>query len=205
MIYIHFKVHDARTDQPVAASVLDRVPTVVHSFHADFFEECCKRILHRGYEWMRRPPSPSSPGPGYQSSCELLKAMIQDLCVQDSPAVINDQAHVPPWHYGHLIHLMNRIRGNPREFDGIPDMARRLNVSDDYFRRIFRLAFGKSPLDALTEARIDRACMMLKSTGETIARIAEDVGYDNPHYFSRIFKQHTRQTPSGYRSTPSKL
>ena len=42
-------------------------------------------------------------------------------------------------------------------------------------------------------------------TNIQIADIAKNVGYDDPYYFSRIFKKYTGQSPSAYRNDASKL
>ena len=47
--------------------------------------------------------------------------------------------------------------------------------------------------------RITSAMNMLDNTDYSMARIAEAVGYDNPLYFSRIFKKHTGMSPSDYK------
>lgn len=199
MIYIHFKVLHAGSGMAIDPSLLAPMPTVIHSYHADYFEEVCRRILHRGYKWLQRDPPTIIDGPAYRSSCALLKALLQDICADDSPAETRDTPMIPPWHYAKLIRLMNAIQADPKQFSGIAEMAAALNVSDDYFRRIFRRTFGKSPLEALTHARIERAAMMLKSTDAPVATIAIESGYDNTHYFSRIFKQEMSVTPSEYR------
>ena len=41
---------------------------------------------------------------------------------------------------------------------------------------------------------------MLDNTKYNVTQIATAVGYDNPHYFSRLFKKHAGMTPLEYRN-----
>ena len=51
----------------------------------------------------------------------------------------------------------------------------------------------------LTGLRISRAKELLETTELRSFRIAEDVGYNDAHYFSYMFKRSTGMTPSEYR------
>ena len=53
----------------------------------------------------------------------------------------------------------------------------------------------------LTSVRIRRARELLETTDYTVSEIGALVGYDNPLYFSRIFKKQTGVSPAGYRKT----
>ena len=48
--------------------------------------------------------------------------------------------------------------------------------------------------------RIDRAAQMLREGTYSISEIAQNVGYDNFSYFSRLFKDRTGYTPKEYRN-----
>ena len=56
-----------------------------------------------------------------------------------------------------------------------------------------------TPLQFIEQQRIDRARQLLEHTGHTIATVAHQVGFDNPFYFSRRFKQATGMSPSDFR------
>ena len=48
--------------------------------------------------------------------------------------------------------------------------------------------------------RINNAKNMLDNTKYNVTPISTAVGYDNPHYFSRLFKKHAGMTPLEYRN-----
>jgi two-component system response regulator YesN len=52
----------------------------------------------------------------------------------------------------------------------------------------------------LNRRRIDRAQEMLVSTDMTAKEISFHVGYENPNYFSRVFKAYTGESVSSYRN-----
>lgn len=204
MVYIHFRLRDAVTGKQLPASVLDAFPTVIQSYHAEYVEAVCKRILMRGYEWKQKDPLPPLENDTFRSSCALFKAMLQDIALDDARSTERNAPAIPPWHHARLVNLLSAVKADPKRYPGIPQMAATLNVSEDYFRRIFRKTFGISPQQALTTARIDRATLLLRSTDASIATVAAECGFDNTHYFSRIFKQVKNVTPREYRREASK-
>lgn len=76
--------------------------------------------------------------------------------------------------------------------------SRGLSVSR--FIHVFRESTGRSPKRYQTEIRMNEARMLLESTGYPVAEIALMVGYDNPLYFSRLFRAHVGMSPSAYRA-----
>ena len=79
--------------------------------------------------------------------------------------------------------------------------AEMFNISVSYFTHLFTQQFGVSPYKYLLNTRMSQAKYLLIETNMHINDIAETVGYDDPFYFSRIFKKHTGSSPSVYRKT----
>lgn len=75
-----------------------------------------------------------------------------------------------------------------------------LHLSASYFSRIFKNGTGNKFVDCLTALRIDRAKELLRNTALKSYEIADMVGYQDPHYFSYIFKKKTGASPKEYRS-----
>ncbi len=72
------------------------------------------------------------------------------------------------------------------------------NMSLTKFRTVFREQTGSSPLEYITLKRISAACRMLTQTQSSIGDISAAVGYDDPYYFSRIFKKKMGMSPKKY-------
>lgn len=81
------------------------------------------------------------------------------------------------------------------------DVARLCGCSDAYFCRQFKIAYGKTYTDFLTECRIERAKQLLKEPGYSISEISEKVGFHSFSHFSMCFRKMTGMTPSKYRGS----
>lgn len=66
--------------------------------------------------------------------------------------------------------------------------------------RLFQLHLSTTPIRWLTQKRIERACVFLASTSLSVSQVASTVGFSDPYYFSRTFKQHLGVAPRTWRS-----
>ena len=83
---------------------------------------------------------------------------------------------------------------------GVGDMAAAAAVSRSGLQRKLKQTMGITPQELLSEARIKRACQLLRQTDKPVAEIAYACGFNDPKYFSRCFKQSTGKTPSEYKN-----
>ncbi|CAM4493266.1 two-component system response regulator YesN [Paenibacillus endophyticus] len=81
------------------------------------------------------------------------------------------------------------------------EMAQIVNMSSSYFSQCFKQIVGKTYTDYLRDIRLERAKHYLINTTKTIQWIAEQVGYNDEKYFSRLFREHVGILPSDYRQT----
>lgn len=86
----------------------------------------------------------------------------------------------------------------------IEKIAEKLSVNRTYLSATFKKNTGLSIKDFLTNYRIEQACVMLKDKRKTVNEIANETGYDDPYYFSRIFKKSTGFSPTEYRNKMDK-
>lgn len=80
----------------------------------------------------------------------------------------------------------------------IGEFAASLNISVSWFTRIFKKQIGSTPHKYLTELRISKSKSLLQSN-MSIGEIAENVGFSDQLYFSRVFSQVTGVSPSKYK------
>ncbi len=72
-------------------------------------------------------------------------------------------------------------------------------LSPNHLLRNYKVLFGKTPHQQLTERRIEKAKWLLEKTGKSMIEIAMEVGLETPVSFSRLFKQQTGKSPTDYR------
>ena len=82
----------------------------------------------------------------------------------------------------------------------VEDYAASHHISINWFIHNFKNIMKITPMQYILSLRISAAKRYLDSTNKSIAEIASAVGYDNPLYFSRIFKKHTGYSPSEYKN-----
>lgn len=86
----------------------------------------------------------------------------------------------------------------------IADEIQKIGFNVDYFRRCFKEDFHKTPLEHLTQLRIELAKkMLMQNPIHSIEKIALQCGYKDIYYFSKAFKKHTNLSPDKYRKNNS--
>jgi len=83
----------------------------------------------------------------------------------------------------------------------LPKLADVFFVSEGHLSRRFHEEVGMSIGQYVRKRRIDVAAGMLAMNNESIARVAEQVGFDDPNYFCRVFRRLMGMTPTDYRKT----
>lgn len=80
------------------------------------------------------------------------------------------------------------------------EVAGYINRSPAYFSHLLSKKYNQTFREILLQVRIQKAKELLESTDENIQQIAGEVGFNQPNYFSRVFKKMTGKTPREYRN-----
>lgn len=75
-------------------------------------------------------------------------------------------------------------------------VAKASNVTDSYLSRLFTEYLGTNFTDYINRFRLNKAMILLEEKNHFIKEIAYLVGYQDPNYFSRIFRRHMGISPS---------
>lgn len=94
--------------------------------------------------------------------------------------------------------LIVALYENCKETWSIAKMAKVCSLSESTFQHQFKARFNLSPIQYLTKIRIEKAKLMMGNSRENIVTIAKKVGYQDPLYFSRIFKKHEGISPKQF-------
>lgn len=91
------------------------------------------------------------------------------------------------------------IQKNFRKKVTIEDIAQEVYLSPCYISRIFKQGLGYTLTEYLTRVRIEEAKTMLKDPRYNVMRAGKESGFDNPAYFTRVFKKNEGITPSRFK------
>jgi transcriptional regulator GlxA family with amidase domain len=81
----------------------------------------------------------------------------------------------------------------------VATLAARASISPSHFFALFKRQIGCAPIDYFIRLRMQHACRLLDETVMSVKEVAATLGYEDPFYFSRIFKSVNRVAPSEYR------
>jgi AraC-like DNA-binding protein len=100
---------------------------------------------------------------------------------------------------GRIEASMDYMREHLHQAHPLSHYAKMAGFSVSRFSEAFRRHCGVSPMTYLAELRIQRACEMLDNTELRIGEIAEQMGFSDTLYFSRLFRKHAGMPPTAYR------
>ena len=86
----------------------------------------------------------------------------------------------------------------------VATLAAKANFSPSHYFVLFKRRIGSAPIDYFTRMRMQRACRLLCDTNLSVKEVAAKLGYDDPFYFSRVFKSVNHLAPSDYRAAQLK-
>lgn len=79
------------------------------------------------------------------------------------------------------------------------ELTAELGLSSTYFCRLFKQRMDQAPIDYFIRLKIQRACQYLDFSDIAVQEVATVLGYDDPYYFSRVFKRIMGVSPLRYR------
>ena len=80
----------------------------------------------------------------------------------------------------------------------VEELAREMGMSRVHLYKKISTLTGKSPIEFIRLLRLKRATQYLAESQLTIAEIAYKLGFNNPKYFSKYFKEEFGILPSEY-------
>lgn len=81
----------------------------------------------------------------------------------------------------------------------LEELAHHAGLSASRFSALFKAQTGTPPVEHHIGLRIQAACRLLSTTGMSVKEICNCLGYNDPLYFSRLFKKIMGSSPSAYR------
>lgn len=98
-----------------------------------------------------------------------------------------------------MIEAEETMRANVFKGISLTSLSRELGLSSVQFTRRFKAAFQVTPLEYMTEIKLNYARVLLVESSLTLSEIAAECGYENGFYLSRLFSKKMNMSPSQYR------
>ena len=104
-----------------------------------------------------------------------------------------------PYVISEISALVQQINSNPASQIKVEEYIAKSGLGKDRFMHLFREGVGKPLHRYITETRLKEAKRLLKYSSLSISQISYSVGYDDPLYFSRLFKKYYYVSPKQVR------
>jgi two-component system, response regulator YesN len=121
----------------------------------------------------------------YEEMPQTYCKMVQELALATLPSLIRE--------------AVTYIRFNIDQPLSLSRIADTLGVHPSYLSRAFKKELGMTLTDYINKLRIEEAKYLLDSANASVTEAALSVGYNDPHYFSKVFTRLEQVTPQEYR------
>ena len=111
---------------------------------------------------------------------------------------VRSKESAPNW-YDAIKDAIEYVSENYAADLSVADLARRANLSESQFTRIFRRQTETSPAQYIVQTRINAARTLLETTDKLLTDIAAETGFYDHAHFVKTFKRIVGTTPSRYR------
>lgn len=101
--------------------------------------------------------------------------------------------------------LIDHIRANLARPISVAEVARVGGCSEATVQRLFRRWTGRSVLSWVQQQKMEEAALLLRTTGYRVGEVAAAVGFEDPLYFSRVFKATFSLAPRAYAADEIRL
>jgi AraC-like DNA-binding protein len=129
--------------------------------------------------------------------CRSIATALVALCWEmgeNSGEALAADSGAPDWLARGLRYLERNLSAD------IGEVAHKVGVSPAQFRRGFRQWTGMAPRDYLQQQRLRAARLLLETTNQPVAAIAQQTGFASASHFTRFWQQHHGHTPSQHRT-----
>lgn len=134
-----------------------------------------------------------------QESCKLSTLRVRALFASLLEEIVTSAMRYGQQEDGRVIEdAVNFLHENYMKDITISQLAQFYDMDIKRFSYIFNKNVGVPALTYLTNLRLNQAKKLLKTSQYTVAQVAENVGYNDNYYFSRLFKKQTGLSPTSF-------
>jgi YesN/AraC family two-component response regulator len=96
--------------------------------------------------------------------------------------------------------IINTVDFNLQEKLTLASLAKQFNVNPNYLSGLFKRETGQTLTDYINAKRLQHAGALLRSSGAYIQEVAEQCGFLDVNYFTRLFKRYYNKSPREFRN-----
>lgn len=139
-----------------------------------------------------------------QTSPFMLKSLVMKLLVllhreinEESPNVDSHEFSFKSREKKELVEGITKyLNENYVQDISLYTLSKNMYLSPVYISKIFKEVMGDSPINYLIQIRLSKAKELLENSKLSIKNIAKMVGYDDPYYFSKLYKKYYGISPN---------
>jgi len=98
-----------------------------------------------------------------------------------------------------IVKLMDDMERSPEKPIGYTEWCRQCGLEKSHFYKLFKRETGMTPTAYLLKIKMKKAAILLQDSRQSITSIAEGLGYDSIHYFSKQFTSYYGISPTVFR------
>ncbi|MBD2840234.1 AraC family transcriptional regulator [Pseudomonas sp. JM0905a] len=92
------------------------------------------------------------------------------------------------------------MRAHLHDSLNLDQLAAQFKLSRFHFAKTYRALTGHAPIQDFIQLKMAHACRLLDEGDQGVKQIAEQLGYEDVYYFSRLFRKVVGMAPSHYRA-----
>ena len=179
-----YTAHYTETEMITFHFVTEHRDAGMQAFSFENGEKIYKTFLQAEELWRARAP-------GYRLyAMSALYTVLGMICQKET------HAQLPP-HFLRAVSVLNSCYTDSRL--NLGEVCAEAGIAQSRFRQLFKLHYGKTPVDYLTELRIEHARSCI-SGGMSVEAAAEESGFNDPKYFARTVKKRFGCTPKSFKT-----
>ena len=132
---------------------------------------------------------------GYSCSC-----LVYDYIIGFRRLFVTEEDNKRSRNLSMLVPALKYINENYGSDIPVTYLASLSGITHQHLCRLFKSSLNMNPGAYLTGRRIDEAKRLLRESGMTVAEISKTCGYNDPCYFSTVFKKTVGVSPAAYRN-----
>lgn len=192
-------------DETTLALLPQQFPFLVNPLNSQtiIFDNTARQRVRKGFEILNQILHIDK----HQADTEIILAYLNSLLVELNSAYFKNKEpiHVVNTNLSKFIEFKLVVEAHLTEQPSINTIAEKLTLSTNSLYRIVKEYSGTSPKDFLTNRLMIEAQRKLHYSNLSVKEIAYELGFNDPDYFSRLFKKCTGKSVSEFVETQQDL